>query len=92
MGSLAAPTALDASSNVANFPAATGNTWYIVTGTGWLGGAAGVGLYVYIGDMLYCNTTSSSDTRANVGAYWNLFRSVAHQLIDLNAGLSTVLL
>ena len=68
------PEDLAVTTGVTNFPAASAGQWYKVTTAGWLGGAAGVGEYVNIGDMLVCVTTTAAGTKAAVytppGQYW----------------------
>jgi hypothetical protein len=63
-------------SGVTNFPAATKGDIRKVTSAGWLGGAAGVGEYVNVGDMLFCVTSTVAGTKAAVynppGQYWSI--------------------
>jgi hypothetical protein len=61
-------------SGATDFPAASKKSWLCVTSAGWLGGAAGVGMYVNVGDLLYCNADTVAGTFAEVGDYWNHYR------------------
>lgn len=64
---------IDCSTNP-NYPAADAGNVYIVSVAGKIGGASGTN--VEIGDMLVCNTDStSSGDQATVGAYWNIVQA-----------------
>jgi hypothetical protein len=64
---------------VSNFPAATKGDFLQVTNEGWLGGVTGVGEYINENDLLYCNTTTASGTKAAVGQNWNVIRRIIAQ-------------
>lgn len=63
-------TTLTVVSGTTNFPAATKNGIYQVSGNGWLGGIAGAGLEVSDGDWLICTTTNAGGAYAAVVDYW----------------------
>ena len=78
-------TDLAVTTGVTNFPAASAGDRFRVTSAGWIGGAAGVGELVGIGDILTCHTTTIAGTKAAVGAYWSLQRTIATELVTLDA-------
>lgn len=60
-------TALAVSGNT-NYPSGTAGQYFVITGTGNIGGAGGPG--VVTGDQLYCLTTNAGGTQASVGTSW----------------------
>ena len=76
-------------SEVTNFPSANVGDRLKITSAGWLGGVAGVGVYVGIGDVLYCNTTTISGTYAQVNTKWGRIPAMGNELITKDSDLVT---
>ena len=64
-----------------------GNRVSDTSAPGWLGGIAGVGLYVFPGDIIICNKTTVGGGFAAVGRNWNLQRAISSELFVLDENL-----